>query len=462
MAKWGSVHCPRCLLVIIVGCTLLGACDRVAVAPSSAPPAATSAVGPTISPTPAHAAIPCAATLGNEQAMDADLPPDALPPVVKIAYDANANTIVVRAGSQATLGMLSRALTRPAALRELAPGEWLLSANLLVEAGAALWIGAPEVRWLKLRSDAEGFVWIKALGGTLTFVNTCVTSWDPARRSVDDDYTDGRSFVLARDGARMDIRSSELSYLGYEADESYGVAWRLAGTGGAVVNSRFGHNFYGLYSYAVEGLVIRNSEVHHSVRYGIDPHTRSNRLLIEGNRAHHNGKHGIILAEGCSESVIRSNLVYNNTLHGIVLYQGSDHNLVEANTVSGNGQQGININDSSDNTIHSNTVYDNAGAGIGVGQGASANRIIGNHVRANREDGIVLYSAARDNVLRNNTVSDNVRYGIYLKSAGNTIAGGHHVFGNLVGVYLNVEPPPRISRTANRIYGNREADVRQR
>jgi parallel beta-helix repeat protein len=393
---------------------------------------------------------------------DTDAPLAASPATTKATYDADANTIVLRAGSQATLATVGQVLERPAALRELAPGEWLLSANLLVEPGAALWIGAPEVRWLKLRSDTGGFVWIKALGGTLTFANTCVTSWDAAQNDVDTQYADGRSFVLARDGARMVIRDSALSYLGYDADESYGVAWRLAGTSGAAINSRFGHNFYGLYSYAVDGLVVRGSEVHHSVRYGIDPHTRSNRLLIEGNRAHHNGKHGIILAERCSNSVIRGNVVFNNTLHGIVLYQDSNHNLVEGNTSYGNGQQGINVNASSDNTIRSNTVYDNAGAGIGVGQGASANRIVGNHVRANREDGIVLYSAARDNVLRNNTVSDNARYGIYLKSAGNTIAGGHHVFGNLVGVYLNVEQPPQISRTANRIYGNREADVRQR
>ena len=368
---------------------------------------------------------------------DTDAPLAASPATTRATYDADANTIVVRAGSQATLATVGQVLARHAALRELAPGEWLLSANLLVEPGAALWIGAPAVRWLKLRSDAEGFVWIKAFGGTLTFINTCVTSWDPAQNDVDTQYADGRSFVLARDGARMVIRGSALSYLGYDADESYGVAWRLAGTTGAAITSRFGHNFYGLYSYAVDGLVIRGSEVHHSVRYGIDPHTRSDHLLIEGNLAHHNGKHGIILAEGCSNSVIRSNLVFNNTLHGIVLYQKSNHNLVEGNTSYGNGQQGINVNGSSDNTIRANTVYDNNGAGIGVGQQASANLLIGNHVHTNREDGIVLYSAARANVVRDNTVHDNARYGVYIKSEENIIAGG------------------------NRIYGNREADVRE-
>jgi parallel beta-helix repeat protein len=162
--------------------------------------------------------------------------------------------------------------------------------------------------------------------------------------------------VLARNGARMDVYRSELSYLGYEANESYGVAWRLAGTSGEIIDSRFGYNFYGLYAYEASNLVIRGSEVHHSVRYGIDPHTRSNNWLIENNISHDNGKQGIILAEDCTGSVIRNNVVYGNALHGIVLYQRSNHNLVEGNTSYGNGLQGINVNASSHNTLRNNAV----------------------------------------------------------------------------------------------------------
>jgi parallel beta-helix repeat protein len=375
-------------------------------------------------------------------------------------YNSDTQTIVLRRGAPLTLPSISRALGRPEALRELAPGEWLLAANLQVERGAILHIAGPEARRLKIRSDPGGFVWIKALGGQIAFVDTCVTSWDSANASVDEQLADGRSFVLARDGARMDIRGSELSYLGYEANESYGVAWRTPGTSGSAVDSRFGYNFYGLYSYEASGLVIRRNEVHHSARYGIDPHTRSNRLLIEGNVAHHNGKQGIILAEECGASVIRANTVYGNALHGIVLYQRSNDNLVEGNTAYDNGLQGINVNDASRNAILGNTVYGNAEAGIGLGQAAIDNQIVGNHVRDNRKDGIYLYSGATGNLLRDNIVGGNARYGVYVKSAGNQIAGGNHVYGNAVGVYLNVSPPPDVSREANRIEGNRDADVR--
>jgi parallel beta-helix repeat protein len=360
-----------------------------------------------------------------------------------VIYDTSTNTIIVRNGSL-TLGVLGRAVNRSEVL--LGARRWLLSANLRLEKGTSLRIAAPEVRWLKLRSDANGFVWIKALAGQLEFIDTCVTSWDSTRNRYDDDYADGRSFVLARNGARMDIYRSELSYLGYEANESYGVAWRLAGTSGEIIDSRFGYNFYGLYAYEASNLVIRGSDVHHNVRYGIDPHTRSNSWLIEDNISHDNGKHGIILAEDCTGSVIRNNVVYGNALHGIVLYQRSNNNLVEGNTSYGNGLQGINVNGSY-NTLRNNAVYDNIEAGIGVGQNALDNLVISNTVRANRKEGITFYSDASGNTLQANAVIDNARYGIYIKSEGNTIAGGNRVSGNAVGIYLNVAHPPEIHQS---------------
>jgi parallel beta-helix repeat protein len=375
-------------------------------------------------------------------------------------YDSTTNTIWLGKGAPTTLRALGEALRRPELLRELAPGEWLLSANLRVGKGALLQVAAPEAHRLKLRSEPAGFVWIKAFGGQLIFADTCATSWDTGRNAVDELLEDGRSFVLARDQAQMDIRGSELSYLGYLANESYGVAWRQRGTSGVAIDSRFGHNFYGLYSYEASELVIRGNEVHHSVRYGIDPHTRSNRLLIADNVSHHNGKQGIILAEACEQGVVRGNTVFANALHGIVLYQRSNDNLVENNVVFGNGLQGINVNASSHNTIRGNTAYDNAEAGIGVGQDAADNLIVGNIVRDNRKDGITFYSDAARNTVRANVVSGNARYGIYVKSAGNAIGDGNQVFGNAVGIYLNAPQPPDISLETNQVYDNSQANIR--
>lgn len=395
----------------------------------------------------------------------ASTPAHAQPPTTTdmkemIKYTDKTNTISVEKGARATLPALSRALNRPELLRELAPGEWLLAANLSIKAGGALVVGGADVQRLRLKSDEQGFVWIKALGGQLTFQQVCVTSWDVARGGYDLNTQRGRSFVLARDGARMNIYDSVLSYLGYHANESYGLAWRLAGTSGEILNSNLGYNFYGLYTYEASDLVIRGNEVHHSVRYGIDPHTRSKRLVIEQNSAHHNGKQGIILAEECSDSVIRNNAVYSNTMHGIVIYQRSNNNRVEDNTSYGNGYQGININESNSNIIQNNTVYENTKDGIGVDHGAQQNTIVGNTVHTNQQDGIALASEATANTLRDNEVRDNQRYGIYVKSSGNEVATGNRVFGNQIGVYLNTSDADPASVQANDIHDNHEANVR--
>lgn len=449
----------------VVAALLLGGCGDAGSAsfplPRSAAAAVATAPVPEIrrAPTTAPPAATCEA-IGQHLGGNAMQQQHRGASGVQARYDEDTNTIEVQRGQAVTLPALSRALGRPAALRELAPGEWLLAANLQIAEGAEVTIAAPEVRRLKLLSDAWGFVWIKALGGVLRIDGACVTSWDTTRNDVDRNYDDGRSFILARSGATMTVNAAELSYLGYDANESYGVAWRLKDTSGSISQTTLGYNFYGLYAYQVTGLVVRGNEVHHSVHYGIDPHTKSNKLVIENNSAHHNGKHGIILAEGCYDSIIRNNRSYSNAMHGIVLYHGAHHNLVEGNVVYDNGLEGININDSHKNTIRQNTVYSNAKAGIGVGQSAEDNTVASNTVFENHEDGIALYSEARATLLRANIVRDNVRYGIYVKSAENEIAGEHHISGNRIGVYLNVSPAPVVSLETNRIYDNREDDLR--
>jgi parallel beta-helix repeat protein len=452
-------------LLICAACALLAACGATA-APTAAPPQQVPTARPP-QPTPAALAAlagrvsPCDALANGAPPASPNAAPPASLPAGSVHYDDASSTILLRRGAETTLAGIHQALGASTALQELAPGEWLLNANLRVEAGARLRVAAPEVRWLKLRSDATAFVWLKALGGQIAFADTCVSSWDPSAKRYDENYQDGRSFVLARDGARLDIQGSDLRYLGYDGPESYGLAWRVRGTTGQIVDSFVSHNFYGVYSFEVDDLLIRGNETHHNVMYGIDPHSRSNRLVIEGNVSHDNGKHGIILAEECSDGVVRNNVAYNNLHHGIVIFQRSNNNLVEANTAYSNGGQGINVNDSTNTSVRGNTVYDNLESGIGVGQRASATQVVGNHVQANRRDGITLYSDVADSLLRDNLIAGNARYGIYVKSDGKLSAAGNEVAGNTVGVYLNAAGASEISPQTNRIHSNREADLQR-
>ena len=370
--------------LLLVGCATSAAPDLVR---ATAPPAA--AVDP---------AKPCS----QERSSD-DPGPRAAPARVRATFDPAANKITLSAGEAVTLPALSQAVNDPGALDEVAPGEWLLGADLDVLAGAALEISAPEVRWLKLRSDSDRFASLRALGGRLDITASCVTSWNTREGRADTEYDTGRSFLLARDGVRMVIDRGELRYLGFGAVESYGLSWRTAGTGGSITNSVISHLYFGLYTYQVDGLLVADNEVHDSVLCGIDPHTGSQNLRIERNRVHANGKHGIILAEDCTDSIIRDNVVYRNSHHGIVLYQRSDRNLVENYDSFANAAHGININESSGNTVRANGVYDNAESGLDVGQTACDNLLDRNDVRFNSGDGVQAYSSRAWRISRKET-----------------------------------------------------------
>jgi parallel beta-helix repeat protein len=384
-------------------------------------------------------------------------PPGPAPSGVTARFDRATNTIELTAGQDATLPAVAEAVQDAAALREVAPGEWLLGADLVVTGGASLDITAPAVAWLKLASDGGRTASLKAVGGNLDINGSCITSWDVAQNRADTEYADGRGYLLARDGAQMTIDRAELRYLGNADVESYGLSWRTDGTTGKLTNSVVSHNYFGLYSYEVSGLVVQDNEIHDNVLYGIDPHTGSRDLVIERNIAYNNGKHGIILAEDVTDSVIRDNVVYANKHHGIVLYLRSDRNLIENNDSFGNAAQGININESSDNVVRGNRVYDNVESGIGISQTAQGNVVERNQIRGNQQDGVRVVSESLQTAVRDNVIGENSRYGIYVDVDGDVALAGNTIFGSRAGVML--KGTPLNPSGDNQVFGNREGDI---
>jgi parallel beta-helix repeat protein len=376
------------------------------------------------------------------------------PASVKAAFAGG--TIRVTGGTDITLAALSKAVHNPAALKEAAPGEWLLGANLEILPGASVRLAAPEVRWLKVRSEAGSFAAIKALGGGLSLDGTCVTGWDAKAQRADTEEADGRAFILAKDNAQLNVDNAEIRYLGYSTVESYGLAWRTGATG-HIAHSVVSHLHFGFYSYQVTGIVVTDNEFHDNTLYGIDPHSGSNKLVIERNIVHDNGKHGIILAEDCTDGVIRGNVVYRNQHHGIVLYQRSDRNLVEDNESFLNAAQGINVNEAADNTVRNNRVYENGESGIGLGATATRNLVERNEIRSNKQDGIRLVSEATDIQVRDNVIGDNARYGVYIDGGGPFEVSSNSIFNSRVGVLLkNTDQQPAGD---NKMRDNVEGDL---
>ena len=149
---------------------------------------------------------------------------ESAPAGLAATFDAAGDKIVLSGGQNVTLPALSAKLNKPDLLKETAPGEWLLGKTIEINQGASLKIAAPTVRWLKLRSDDAGkYTSVRALGGGIDISGTCITSWNEAKGTVDEDYLNGRGFILARDGAQMTIDKAELQYLGFGDVESYGL-----------------------------------------------------------------------------------------------------------------------------------------------------------------------------------------------------------------------------------------------
>ncbi|GAA0901978.1 right-handed parallel beta-helix repeat-containing protein [Pseudonocardia zijingensis] len=370
----------------------------------------------------------------TRQAPEAQTPPP--PADVQARFDPVQNAVLLSAGQGVTLPALAQAVGNPDLLREEAPGVWLLGADLAVLPGTSLQIAAPTTRWLKLLSTAGRYASVKAFGGGIDVSGSCITSWDPATSAVDTELADGRGYLLARDGAQMNIDNSEIRFLGHGEVESYGLSWRTEGTTGKITNSAVSNNYFGLYSYEVGGLVITDNEFHDNVLYGIDPHTGSHNLAIERNVVHDNGKHGIILAEDCVDSVIRDNTVYRNNHHGIVLYLRSDRNTIEGNDSFANASQGININEANENVVRDNRVYDNAESGIGITQTSRDNVVENNQSRGNQQDGVRVVSEAALTTLRANTLGENGRYGVYIDIDGDVDIAGNLIFANRSGIML--------------------------
>jgi parallel beta-helix repeat protein len=356
-----------------------------------------------------------------------------LPVVVVSVRSAPAPGRIELVAGDANLDRLARALADQGYKQLLVrSGEgWLLTRTLIVRGGAELDVEGE----LRLLSEPDGLVGLEARGGRLNIADAVVTSWDQRTRAPDTDPRDGRAFVLARDRASMSVLDSRLQQLGYAADERYGVTWRTPGTTGEVSGSTFTGNYYGVYTFDVEPMRIRDSVFERSWLYGLDTSSGRRGFMIENNHIRDNGKHGLLLAIGCSGAVVRNNEVYRNREHGIVVFSGSDDVLVQGNEVHENGQAGIDVNNSARTRVTDNLAYANL-AGLSVHDKAAAVTVRDNHLSANRTDGLHLSGDATLAAAQGNLADYNYRAGAYLDGSSASLGPGNRLINNEIGVWI--------------------------
>jgi parallel beta-helix repeat protein len=368
--------------------------------------------------------------------------------------------------SPITIPEIAAALNDPALLQSQGGGAWLLKADMVISQTARLEATNATISWLRLDSTPgtkfPALTHITARGGSLLIQDIKVTSW--AGSDVDTNYFDGRSYLLAESGGRMDIIRSEVAYLGWSAGEPSGLAWRLrAGFGGddpvtpdnikfgatgSIKNSNIHNNYFGQYSFEAYGLSVLNNEFHDNAFYGFDPHDYSTGFEVAYNKVYNNGKHGIIFSRGCTLNNIHHNEVYGNAEHGIMLDRGSNVNVISDNIVY-NNSDGVAIFQSEKNLVQNNTLHDN-NVGVRINatfdQGdvfdglSTENTVLNNTIQNNLQYGIYLYERADKNTLQGNTIMGNAGAGVYIKTGGNHITG-NRIAGNADGITVVGKDP---------------------
>ncbi len=373
---------------------------------------------------------------------------------------------------------------------------YTLNANIVIKQNARLDIRTPEVTELRLNSSPkssaleDAFVSIQAIGGHLLVEgpsgadctlagNSCIKVFSWNGSGPDTNLFDGRSYLLALTGGRMDIHNAEMSYLGYQTGGQSGLAWRetatkgdpanadiiKTGPTGEILDSNIHNNYYGQYSFEAFGLKVLRNSFHDNVKYGFDPHDFSTRFEVANNVSYNNGSHGIIFSRGCTYNLVHDNVIYDNQslgqpVHGIVLDRGSDHNQVYNNTIYGN-TFGIGLFQSSNNYVHDNTIYNNATGIVAKAtyideQGrdptdrydglSTDNNIVGNNIHDNSDQGIYLFERADHNTIDNNKITNNGQVGVYIKTGYNTITY-NTITNNGNGVIITGDEPYTVPPT---------------
>ncbi len=386
-----------------------------------------------------------------------------------IRWAQSSNSVYITGNVECTLTEIKQLGSSfiPLTLVDSANKIWFLGANLFMQNGAKLVLhgssASGDVNELRLKSNnttaLNHFVILSADWGSIDIDGVKVTSWDESIGGPDTDYSlYGRAYInvrssLATDGitlkeSRMDIKNSDIGYLGYNGAEKYGLSWKVlgpisvfnvVGVYGDVVNNKIHNNYFGAYTYGAQAMTFVNNEVYENIKYGLDPHDDSDYLLIDSNYVHNNGNHGIICSQRCNNLTITNNISSYNIGNGIMLHRNTNDSLVKNNELYNNTDSGISIFDSHNNQISNNISKRNAN-GIRFSVGSSNNIVEGNNFSENSKFGMYFYKGTdiptsgdgriKSNTFRNNTVNANISSAVSLKEADSNLFESNSFTGN--------------------------------
>lgn len=293
---------------------------------------------------------------------------------------------------------------------ETAPGVYVARLPIVVDPGATLHIGK-NTKELRLSEERGAFL---VNDGKLFITDTKVTGWREASNGPATFRGENvfRPFLVSWGGTETYISRSTVASLGYNTSKSYGVSitqytpemhkrLKRPRPTGWLIDSTFDDIYYGFYCYEADDVVLKGNTYRDNIVYGIDPHDRSERLIIAENHVYGTKKkHGIIVSREVNNSWIINNRTHDNKLSGIVLDRNSEHNLVAYNEVYQNHSDGITLYESSNNLIWGNRIINNARHGIRMRNSVNI-RIYENLAVANQLTGIYGHIKDLSNTDRN-------------------------------------------------------------
>lgn len=259
---------------------------------------------------------------------------------------------------------------------ETEKGVFVARLPIDIRQGATLHIGH-DVKDFRLSFERGAFL---VNEGKLFVTGSRIQGWNEAKKAPTwfRDKHEFRPFLVSWGGSETYLIESVVAHLGYAETKSYGVSisqfspkvdpiTRRARPTGWLLNSEFFDNWYGFYCYEADDVVIRGNNYHDNIKYGIDPHDRSRRLIIAENSASGTKeKHGIIVSREVNDSWIINNKSFENTLSGIVVDRSSANNVVALNQIFRNHSDGITIYESPQTVIWQNLIAANQRHGIRV------------------------------------------------------------------------------------------------
>ncbi len=130
---------------------------------------------------------------------------------------------------------------------------------------------------------------------------------------------------------------------------------------------------------------------------------------ISNNTLNSNGEHGLSL-EACSGSYFINNSFNSNAGRGAYVSSNSHNNSFMENTANSNEDEGIRIHSSPNNTFINNTANSND---YGIYLDSSINNTFISNTANFNSHGVYIKQRSYDNLFLNNTMIENVNYGIY-------------------------------------------------